>query len=255
MIDEQRKIHFAEDRSHAFSSETPHNTGIMVIGNAGSVAGHRTLVVAGLPRGGTTMVAECLTILGLPMGVPPPPQYNFEDREFMPLLHMEEPGPVDLPALRSLIQSRNEAHPVWGFKLPMAINSLPVLEQELHNPHFVLVFRDVLAAASREAISVGMDAMQAMRRGLVLQARMINFAETSSAPCALLSYEKALQFPAIVVDVLTHWCGLPASEEQRKRAFAAIEANRPSYVAAMSKIRGVNEVADRPADRPIAAGS
>jgi hypothetical protein len=246
MLDEHRKLYLAQDQQHDFSSDAPHNTGIMVIGSPGDPApDQRTIVVTGQPRGGTTMVAECLATLGLPMGVPqvpPKPQYNFEDRDFLELLHREDPGEIDLPRLQSLVQARNEAHPVWGFKLPMAINSLDVLERELRNPRFILVYRDVVAVASREVISVGMEALYAMRRGLVLQERMINFAESSNAPCMLLSYEKALQFPAIVVDLIVNWCGWPASAEQIQRACSTIEANRPNYVAAVSKTRGVNEV-------------
>src|SRR5262249_49776578 len=162
----------------------------------------------------------------LPIGVTVPAvhsQFNLEDREFQSILHMENPGDVDLNALRELVGRRNEAHSVWGFKLPMALNSLPVLEQELRNPRFVFVFRDIAAISSREVVAVGMEAIYAMRRALVWQERMVDFVESSGSPCVLLSYEKALQFPDVVLDVLTSWCGLTVTPEQRDAARATIE--------------------------------
>ena len=237
MINQNRPIYLIEDRlhGHAFSSGAPHNTGFMVIGDPDSFAPHRTVVVAGMPRGGTTMVAECLVNLGLPMGVPTPAPYNFEDPEFQELLHLESPGPVDQPRLNSLIERRNAAHPVWGFKFPLAVNSLGILEGALRNPQFILVFRDVAAAAAREVISIGMGATHAMRRGLVFQQRMIDFAESSGSPCMLLSYEKALQFPDVFVNLLVSWCAWPASREQTERAYATVEANRKQYVSDTEK--------------------
>lgn len=232
MIDDSRKLSLMEDPGHGFESDAPHNTGTMLIGSPCSPSEPRTIVVAGLPRGGTTMTAICLSAMGLYLGTPPyPPRHFFEDPRFAALLHMEEPGKVDVPRLRALIQRRNEEYPVWGFKFPLAINSLPILEQELRNPHFILVFRDVVAAASREKMAVGMDALYAMRRGLVLQSRMIEFAEASKAPCMLLSYEKTLQFPAEVVDLMAQWCGLHPTAEQVEEARTSIRANSPIYIS------------------------
>ncbi len=186
------------------------------------------------------MLAECLAVLGVPLGVPVPPpleQFNFEDVEFQKLLHRETPGQADLPALRALIDRRNTDHAVWGFKLPMALNSLPLLERELRNPQFILVFRDVVAVSSREVVSVGLDAIDAMRRALVWQERMLDFVESSSARCLMLSYEKALQFPDIVIGLLASWGGLDVPEERLRQACAAVEANRGPYLKAVSAIR------------------
>ena len=186
------------------------------------------------------MVAECLAALGVPLGIPVPPpleQFNFEDVEFQKLLHMESPTDVDLPALRALIERRNTDHAVWGFKLPMALNSLPLLERELRNPQFVLVFRDVVAISSREVVSVGIDAIHAMRRALVWQERMLDFVESSNARCLMLSYEKALQFPDVMVGLLASWCGLDVSDGRLKQACSAVEANRSPYLKAVRAIR------------------
>lgn len=239
-MNDEKPVRLAQHPEHGFNTDQPYNTGIMVVGDVSPPPVERTIVATGTPRGGTTMLAECLGLLGVPMGVQIPAaesQFNLEDREFQALLHMEAPGEVDLAALRALIARRNADHAVWGFKLPMALNSLPLLEQELRNPQFIMVFRDVVAISSREVVSVGLDAIHAMRRALVWQERMLDFVESSGARCLLLSYEKALQFPDIMIGLLASWCGLELPEERLKQACAAVEANRGPYLRAVSAIR------------------
>ena len=239
-MSEEKPVYLAQHPEHGFMSELPYNTGIMVAGNPAPEDRERTIVITGTPRGGTTMVAECLRTLGLPIGVTGPatgPRFNLEDPEFQTLLGRESPGDIDLQSLRALVLRRNLENRVWGFKLPMALNSLPILEQELRNAQFILIFRDAIAVSSREVVAVGIEAIDAMRRTLVWQERMIDFVESSSAGCMLLSYEKALQFPQITAGMLANWCGLEVSEERLSQAAATIEANRTSYLRAVREIR------------------
>jgi len=239
-MSEEKQVFLAQHPEHGFLSELPYNTGIMVVGNPAPADPERTIVITGTPRGGTTMVAECLRTLGLPLGVTGPAtgaQFNLEDPEFQTLLGRESPGEIDLQSLRALALRRNLEHRVWGFKLPMALNSLPILEQELRGPQFIMIFRDPIAVSSREVVAVGIEAVDAMRRTLIWQERMISFVESSSARCLLLSYEKALQFPEITAGMLASWCGLEASTERLNQAAATIEANRTSYLTAVREIR------------------
>jgi hypothetical protein len=179
------------------------------------------------------MVAECLGTLGLPLGVPipaPPELFNYEDLELQAVLHRTEPGPVDLLRLRELAAARNRKYLRWGFKLPMALNSLPLLEQELRSPTFVLVVRDVVAIASRECIAGAVDVLAAIDQATVWHQRMIHFAATSMSPCLLISYEKALQFPGLLAAALARWAGMEASPEDCHRAESCITANRDGYL-------------------------
>jgi len=239
-MNEEKHVYLAQHPEHGFMSELPYNTGIMVVGNPAPLDQERTIVITGTPRGGTTMVAECLRTLGLPIGVTGPAtgaRFNLEDPEFQTLLGRESPGEIDLQSLRALVLRRNLENRVWGFKLPMALNSLPILEPELRGAQFILIFRDAIAVSSREVVAVGIEAVDAMRRTLVWQERMIDFVESSGASCLLLSYEKSLQFPQITAGMLANWCGLEASEERIGQAAATIEANRTSYLRAVREIR------------------
>lgn len=239
-MSDEKQVYLAQHPEHGFASELPYNTGIMVVGNPAPSDQERTIVITGTPRGGTTMVAECLGTLGLPLGVTIPAtdsRFNLEDPEFHALLGRESPGEIDLESLRALALRRNLEHRVWGFKLPMALNSLPILERELRGARFILIFRDPIAVSSREVVAVGIEAVDAMRRTLIWQERMIDFVESAKAGCMLISYEKALQFPQITAGMLASWCGLEASEERLGQAAATIEANRAAYLRAVRKIR------------------
>jgi hypothetical protein len=208
----------------------PYNTGIILCGAVPYADARRTLVITGTPRGGTTAIAECIATLGVPIGpLPPPPeQFNYEDPAFMRILQMMTPQEVNLEELRDLVRRRDEAHATWGFKLPMALNSLAVLERELRNPIFV--FRDVVAVSSREAIANGDDAMSAMARALDWQRRMLDFIASAASPCLLISYEKALQFPDLLPRVLARWADLSCGESLLNNASAKIAANSDDYL-------------------------
>lgn len=226
-------MRLAQHPEHPFNSPLPYNTGIMVSGPSGPPPSEQTIVVTGTPRGGTTMIAEALAILGLPMGVTiPPPQdyFNYEDPEFQGALHAEEPEMVDTGRLRELVDRRNRAYSVWGFKLPMAINSLGLLERELRNPRFIFVFRDLVAISSRETIAAGIDGLDGLRRALKWQGRMVDFLGGSSSPCLLLSYEKGLQFPKLLLESLLGWCGLPTEGPKFDEACASVTANSAEYL-------------------------
>src|SRR5205814_4575450 len=89
---------------------------------------------------------------------------------------------------------------------------------------------DVVAVASRECIATALDVTTAILQAIMWQRRMIEFVATSSSPCLLISYEKALQFPELVAATLARWTGLDASPEECRRASSCIDANREGYL-------------------------
>ncbi len=63
-----KAVQLAQHPVHGMESRLPYNIGIMVAGDPAPGTSASTIVVTGTPRGGTTMVAEFLDALGLPMG-------------------------------------------------------------------------------------------------------------------------------------------------------------------------------------------
>jgi hypothetical protein len=126
----------------------------------------RTVIVLGMPRGGTSMVAGSLRLLGVPMGDRLEPS-NQEDLDILDLvaslqpLYGEDGKPIteNFDRLRALIAGRNEERPFWGWKDPNAHVYISELMPVLRNPHFVVVFRDHFAAAQTIEARTGRDVL------------------------------------------------------------------------------------------------
>ena len=124
----------------------------------------RTLIVMGMPSGGTSMTAGTLSLLGIDMGEKVGPG-NIEDQEFLKLveelqpLYSEagEPDQDKFERLRALVEKRNAEKPVWGWKDPHSINYIAQLMPVLRNPHFLVICRDHMAAAQTIKLRSGAD--------------------------------------------------------------------------------------------------
>src|SRR5271168_3177873 len=135
------------------------NKGVIINRPTGpSARGGRTLIVTGLYRSGTSLVASILRNAGIFMGR----QINdavFEDQEMGATLRSGDAG-----ALRRLIDERNASHGTWGFKLPELHTHLHPGQLALFdNAHLIVTFRDIAAIAVRNSLSEYKDATTALR--------------------------------------------------------------------------------------------
>jgi len=185
----------------------------------------RTLIVTGVARSGTSMVANVLREAGLYLG-------EFlrevvvEDAQILELLRTR-----DMAALRQLIGERNAAFPVWGFKLP---NLHALLRHDeltmFRNPYLVLIYRDPVAVAVRAALSEYYDAVEAVAATGAAQEGLLQFMHRAGCPALLLSYEKTLISPQPVIDALLSFCGLSVPASGQPNLLAAVRPNRPEYL-------------------------
>ncbi len=172
----------------------------------------RTILVTGHFRGGTSMVAGILRMLGLFMGDRIEGGNN-EDAEFK-----------DAPAnvVRARIRERNAVHDVWGFKYPGIFLTAAEWIGDVREPFVVCIVRDVLASAQSEVFRRQFDdEFQALRKKCEQQQQMMAFLELIHArrhPLLLISYERTLQYSRHVVDALASFVGVDASEEDRRAA-------------------------------------
>jgi hypothetical protein len=166
----------------------------------------KTIIVVGIPRSGTSMVASALECMGVFMG-----QYIdkavYED---IAIAHALESG--DLPKLEGLIESRNRSHRVWGFKRPTAFKIMESFVQYFRNPCFIITFRDPLAIAKRNEISMHMEFSNALIAASRQQIALSQFALKLKQPAMLVSYEKALLDPNGFVNTLAEFCEIDADE-------------------------------------------
>jgi hypothetical protein len=208
------------------------NRGVIINRPAGpSLRGGRTLIVTGLYRSGTSLVATILRHAGIFMDR----QINdavFEDEEIGAALRSGDDG-----VLRRLIDERNASHGTWGFKMPQVHTDLRPEQLALFdNAHLIVTFRDIAAIAVRNSLSEYKDAMTALRDAVGQLAGLVAYLDSVSAPSFLLSYEKALIFPEDFVDALLLFSGLPSDAALRARLVGLVEPNRKAYLGRARRI-------------------
>ncbi len=103
----------------------------------------------GVPRGGTSMIAGLLRLIGIPMGE----RIDVASNEDLDFPEARASG----PALSELIRRRNEQFEVWGWKDPLSYTYFEQVLTYLRNPHIIAIFRDPVAVALREQIDMGFD--------------------------------------------------------------------------------------------------
>lgn len=183
-----------------------------------------TVIVVGLPRSGTSMVAAVLKSLGVFIGTKID-NAVFEDREIARALEGGSSGTV-----AALFATRNAEHRIWGFKRPAAYKQLAKLCRATRHPRVIVTFRDILAISLRNNISMQMDPVKFMPDLAAEHQELISTIRRLSAPCLLISYEKALQFPDRTVAEIASFCGLHPEPGRLDAASAAIESNSPQYI-------------------------
>lgn len=137
----------------------------------------KVVVVLGAPRGGTSVTAGLLSVLGVDMGnlrgsTPKNPKGLFEDRDFLALIReiiiaadpeLNKPDAVvglNPPTVEKVLSQKanfngriqqfiNERDgaatcPVWGWKVITTNIAIELFLPYLTNPHFVVVFRNPL---------------------------------------------------------------------------------------------------------------
>jgi hypothetical protein len=219
------------------------NRGLIFLNNPDCDAASRkgqesTIIVTGVARGGTTMLAQVAGRLGVFLG-DLSRSVVAEDSEILNALRTSDTCTLD-----SIISRRNSRFPKWGFKAPNLHRFLPPAEERrFRNPRFLVVFRDPVAIAKRNELSVHLDVAQAIRQAGRDLMKLTSYVEGLTSPALLLSYEKALQNSEHVIEALISFCDLKPTDEQKAAALATINPGRSAYLtatvfAAQSQFRG-----------------
>jgi len=179
-----------------------------------------TIPIAGVPRGGTTMVAAAVHALGVDLGpAKDMGAFTFEDQSMNGELHTR----------LSYIKRRNTERQVWGWKDPTAIVSMRELFFALRNPRLILVFRDMMASIDSEMRFDEHNSIEPRRTFTDLAEATTNwwasnmeFISRTTFPTLLVSYERALQHPETFVNQLAAFLGLTPTQEQVQEAMTRI---------------------------------
>ena len=193
----------------------------------------RGAFVFGAPRGGTSMVAGVLRLMGVDMGARQG-RGNNEDLDIQdargpagPLGNSASPEYQDaLDRMRPLIQARATADAPWGWKDPHGVLYARDIIQHLPAPRIIAVFRDAAASAERVHKINGADRLGEMTNALDLYSRATRFLSETHAPSAIVSYEKVLVRPKRFVEQIAEFCGVAVSDEQMAQCLDFISPER-----------------------------
>ena len=182
-------------------------------------------MVCGVARSGTTMIAQLLIALGIPMGVPKR-AIVYEDQEIATLMENS-----DKKALKNLISARNRESPIWGFKRPKAFRYIHQYFRYFRNLQIIIPFRDPIAIANRNVIAIGSDPLAAVKAAasdnMAITAFLSDLPKT--IPCLMMSYEKSLNYPEAATRQVSDFCGLALNTQKLAQASDAIQLNNPNY--------------------------
>ena len=204
------------------------NTGIFALGRGnrnGAINAPKTLIVSGLARSGTSMVARALSEASVYLG-DGIDDVVYEDQEISDCLNVQ-----DLVTLQQAIRSRNSRFRMWGFKKPNIHDFINAQHKSFfRNPYYIFTFRDPIAIAGRNILSEMFDEALSLAEFVSMQRLMLEFILELRSPVLLISYEKAIHSPLDCVESLIDFAGLNVDSAQKHKMVESIEPNRREYL-------------------------
>lgn len=184
--------------------------------------GQDTVIILGVARSGTTMPATALHELGVflgdafGMGV-------FEDQRMARALEKNS-EPVD-----DVIRDYNK-HDVWGFKRPMAFQSIGPYLHLFRNPRFVVMFRDPVAISVRNHASLGGKFLTYFPPTIRQLVELSDFVIQQKYPIMAVSYEKAVAEPSAFLSGLAEFCGVPVPKDKEAEIVGKLHNGPEAYL-------------------------
>lgn len=192
---------------------------IIQVGRSSLAGKAKTIVVLGVERGGTSMVAGVIRAMGISMGERA--GLNHEDPLFLTEDHNK---------LQRYIAQRNSETSVWGFKMPKASLNLNFFSQVLRNPVYVVAYRNPLSIVdSWEQRGAG-QSLDVLERINHYQSSLSDFFRKANAPVLLVNYERAVSKSEDFVAELAERLQWDATPEQLQRATQMVTGDGGGYV-------------------------
>ncbi|WP_373506289.1 hypothetical protein [Aestuariivirga sp.] len=210
------------------------NKGLAEI-NAQPFGDQATLAVVGLTRSGTSMLSALLKTFGIHMGEVVDSAV-YEDVEVAKFIDAK-----DFAGLKAFIAKRNAEHAVWGFKRPNAYKVLKQLTPMMRKPRIIVTFRDVLAIAMRNHVSMQMDVLSALPRYADEYQELIRNIAPLKCPMLLVSYEKFIQFPEESIVRTARFAGIEPTAEMIAKGMDTVKNGPEAYLKA-SRLRYTGHV-------------
>lgn len=155
----------------------------------------KTIGVFGNSRGGTSVVAGIVKILGVHL-------YSVRlSNDDDQLRKTGDPW--------SLIAERNAEHDIWGFKNPSLLSSAKTMESMLRNPYYIFVSRDPIASLTQEC---DLFDTRFLANADERNKKFYTALHEVGVPHIVFSYERLVQDPEKFVHRIADFIGLPFNE-------------------------------------------
>ena len=131
------------------------------------------------------------------------------------------------PRLKKLISGRNAERDLWGWKDPGAVFKIEEVLTDLRNPYFITVFRDPYAIALSEYKYNQRDIASGLKVAVGHLTKLAFFQLSHPQfPNMGISYEKAINGNAKLVDDIIMYLGLTVTSDQRQKAIDFVQPER-----------------------------
>lgn len=185
---------------------------------------YRTYCIIGQGRGGTSMTAKLVDILGVPLTKT---NEMTEDVEFRRAI--QNPN-INLDEVFNQLEKRN-INPIWAWKVPQCGVNLPHWYKLIRNPFWIYIIRDHLASALTEVrLNVVENAIQGLKIKQDHEQLFFNFitqVNEEKTPIMLISYERVRLHKGKFLFDLTKFLGINPSLEAIATATDFIEDEGP----------------------------
>jgi hypothetical protein len=184
----------------------------------------RTVIVLGVGRGGTSVIAGCLRSLGVCMG-----------RDIHPLKHEWSPvvyssdGRLDLDATYRAVAAMDAEFPLWGWKSPRDFGLFETVGGLLRDPGFIFVTRDILESALSGAAQQDMPVELGLYEAATVYRRIADSLRYLPWPTMVVSYRDALEKSEELVTVLCSFLDIDPGSAAKKQATDFIQPGTRAY--------------------------
>jgi hypothetical protein len=205
----------------------------------------KSVVVLGMGRSGTSLVAGILEILGVNMGdslkqaSKSNPKGYFEDLDFVHLMeeifqnakkggnYWNPPTHEEILAqrdkfddrIRRLVSKKQSENQIWGWKMPWTNLTIELFLPYLSNPNFVIVFRNPIGNAhSFVEHNKILSLFESLKLINFYNKEILEFLERHpNLPKIFISFEKILSNPNTEARSLANFLGLDLSKVKIKK--------------------------------------
>lgn len=203
--------------------ESKKNMGVVALNAPAMKEETKTIIVVGVARGGTSVVAGTLHALGVFMGEVHSPV--FEDLRLS--LAFEKQSKE---SFKSVVEAYNQKSNAWAWKRPSSLNSLNTIAKTVRNPYFIFVFRDFVSISNRNTLSMQQGFKEGLVNALEDYTKIVKFIKKTNYPSLFVSSEKAVSNKENFVEAVSEFCQLTPTQQQKNKALTFISPDSAEYL-------------------------